>query len=546
MGGPAMLRFSGAFVLLFLFVGCEGRPAPLPADVADESTASTHFEKIREPAVAGIFYPRHESTLRQTVDRLLADAKKTPEAKRVHNLRALVCPHAGYEFSGPTAAVAYNQLLGRDFSTVILMGPSHYAAYTEAFVSTVDAWQTPLGPIPVSPKAVELAKNDPFTAGTQYEIHRPAWWRQSPKELPPFGQDTPETWEHSVEVQLPFLQQALPKASIIPVIFGEVDPQKAADRLLPFLDDHTLIIVSTDLSHYHPYAEAKALDKRCVKAVCDLQADDLTGDDACGHGPLQTLIQIAKKKGWKTRLLDYRNSGDTSGDRSAVVGYAAIAFYDPSETKTSASPKDIAPYYTNSERRFLLELARQSVTAAATDGPSPDEHARVSDKLRERRACFVTLTKSGALRGCIGSIFPEESLYQAVIRRARSAAVEDPRFPPVRADELKQLDIEISVLTIPRPLNFTSPQDLLAKLRPHIDGVVLHVGLHQATFLPQVWESLTDKREFLGELSEKAGLAASAWMDPSAKVLTYQVEAFKEAEKVKSKTDRPSAQNDKR
>jgi len=531
---------------LWIVAGCEGRPAPVPAEVADQSASHPQFDKVRQAAVAGIFYPRHESTLQQTVDRLLADVKKTPETKRVSNLRALVCPHAGYEFSGPTAAVGYKQLVGRDFSTVILMGPSHYTAFNEAFVSTVDAWQTPLGTIPVSPKAVELAKHDPFTAGTQYEVHRPAWWRQSPKELPPFGQDTPETWEHSVEVQLPFLQQTLPKASIIPVIFGEVDPRKAADSLLPFLDDHTLVIVSTDLSHYHPYAEAEALDKRCIKAVCDLQPEDMTGDDACGHGPLQTLIYIAKQKGWKTRLLDYHNSGDTSGDRSAVVGYAAIAFYDPHETKTTASPKSIPPYYTNSERRFLLELARKSIVAAATDGKSPDERAKVSEKLREHRACFVTLTKNGALRGCIGSIFPEESLYQAVIRRAHSAAVEDSRFPPVRGNELKQLDIEISVLTIPQPLKFSSPQDLLAKLRPHIDGVVLQVGRRQATFLPQVWEQLPDKQEFLSELSQKAGLAPSAWMDPSAEVLTYQVEAFKEDGKAESKTDRPPTRNDKR
>ncbi len=524
-----MYRFSRTFVLLLAAcIGCQGSPSSPPADTPSESALASRFEKIRGPAVAGLFYPRHERDLKQTVDRLLADVKSGPNTKPIPNLRALVCPHAGYEFSGPTAAIGYKQLQGRDFSTVILMGPSHYAAFAEAYVSTVDAWQTPLGLIPVSPKAVALAKNEPFTAGTQYEVHRPAWWRQSPKELPPFGQDTPETWEHSIEVQLPFLQRTLPDAAIVPVIFGQVDPKKAAERLMPFLDDQTLVIVSTDLSHYHPYAEAKAIDKWCIKAVCDLQVEDMTGDDACGRGPLQTLVEIAKQKGWKARLLDYRNSGDTSGDRSGVVGYAAIAFFDPRETKASTSPKDVAPCYTNSERRYMLRLARKSIIAAATDGRSPDEDAKVPEKLLERRACFVTLTHKGALRGCIGSIFPEEALYQAVIRRARSAAIEDPRFPPVRGDELKQIEIEISVLTVPRPLKFASPQDLLAKLRPHIDGVVLRVGRSQATFLPQVWESLSDKREFLGELSEKAGLAASAWMDPSAEVLIYQVEAFKE------------------
>ena len=136
------------------------------------------------------------------------------------------------------------------------------------------------------------------------------------------------------------------------------------------------------------------------------------------------------------------------------------------------------------------------------------------EAFRARRACFVTLTEHGDLRGCIGSIFPEESLYQAVIRRARSAATEDPRFSPVRRDELKEIEVEVSVLTVPQRLAFSSPEDLLAKLRPGVDGVVLRVGDHQATYLPQVWEKLPDKRVFMDELAEKAGLPAAAWRQP--------------------------------
>ena len=240
------------------------------------------------------------------------------------------------------------------------------------------------------------------------------------------------------------------------------------------------------------------------------------------------MIDIARRKGWKARLLDYRNSGDTSGDKSAVVGYAAIAFFGPDGAASALPPKSDAPQFTPQERRFLLELARKSVAAAVTGSEAPKEDAAVPEKFRARQACFVTLTKNGELRGCIGSIFPEESLYQAVIRRARSAATEDPRFPPVRADELKEIEIEVSVLTVPKRLAFTSPQDLLAKLRPGIDGVVLRVEDRQATYLPQVWEQLPDKRLFMNELAEKAGLPADAWTRPDAAVMTYQVEAFKE------------------
>jgi MEMO1 family protein len=504
-------------------VGCQNE-APSKEPTGRAKTAATkRIETVRGPAVAGSFYPGRETDLKQTVERLLAEAKGEP----VKNLRALVCPHAGYPYSGPIAATGYKQLVGRSFSTVILLGPSHYALFSGAFVSTVDAWKTPLGMVPVSPTAVEMAKVKPFSANPRSRVERPGWWRDSPTKPPPSSEDTPETWEHSIEVQLPFLQCTLSDFSIVPVIFGQVDPKQVAEAILPFLDDDTLIIVSTDLSHYLPYEEAKARDSRCVKAICDLQADRVEGDDACGHSAVQTLIEIARRKHWKTRLLDYRNSGDTSGDKQRVVGYAVIAFFAPDGATSGQAAKSPGRQFSLRERRLLLELARKSVVAAVTGGETP-KLDDMPEKFRARRACFVTLTKNGRLRGCIGSIFPVESLYEDVIRRARSAAIEDTRFSPVRADELKEIEVEVSVLTVPQRLAFTSPKDLLSKLRPGVDGVVLRVGNGQATYLPQVWEQIPDKRTFMNELAEKAGLAADAWTRPEAEVMTYQVEAFKE------------------
>jgi MEMO1 family protein len=529
-------------LMILLAAGCRNEPS------AGEPTSPQNAaapQRVRGPAVAGLFYPKVETDLRQAVDQCLAQAKR----ESIRDLRALVCPHAGYPFSGPIAATAYKQLVGRNYATVILLGPSHYAAFRGAFVSTADAYQTPLGMVRLSPKAAELAKVAPFTANPPCEVRRPDWWRQAPKELPPFGKDTPETWEHSLEVQLPFLQRTLHDFRIVPVVFGRVDPAEAAEKLLPFLDARTLIVVSTDLSHYHPYEDAKKRDTRTVKAICELRGDRLADDDACGCTPALVLIDIAKRKGWKTQLLDYRNSGDTSGDKSAVVGYAAIALFGPDGPAALPAATPTAASFTPAQRRFLLELARRSVTAAATGSAAPDEDADPPEAFRARRACFVTLTEHGDLRGCIGSIFPEESLYRAVIRRARSAAVEDPRFPPVRGDELKRIEVEVSVLTVPQKLAFGSPADLLAKLRPGVDGVVLRVGNRQATYLPQVWEKLPDKRAFLGELAEKAGLPAEAWMRPEAVVLTYQVEAFKEeggGRKAEGGKEQRSTQNDKR
>ena len=168
--------------------------------------------------------------------------------------------------------------------------------------------------------------------------------------------------------------------------------------------------------------------------------------------------------------------------------------------------------FTPQQRELLLELARNTITRAANGESMPEtDGGAVAENLRAVRACFVTLTKNGELRGCIGSIFPQEPLYQAVASRARAAALEDPRFSPVRPEELKDIHVEISVLTIPRRLDFKSPEELLRKLRPNIDGVVLVMGRRQSTYLPQVWEQIPDKVEFLNHLAEKAGANASAW-----------------------------------
>jgi AmmeMemoRadiSam system protein A len=152
------------------------------------------------------------------------------------------------------------------------------------------------------------------------------------------------------------------------------------------------------------------------------------------------------------------------------------------------------------------------------------------EKFRQPKGCFVTLTKGGKLRGCIGHIVPVEPLYKAVMQNAESAARRDYRFNPVQPNELDQLSIEVSVLTEPQPLAFSSPEDLLARLQPHQDGVVLQVGGHQATFLPQVWEQIPDKVGFLNALAQKAGAPPSAWREPGATVSIYHVEAFKESE----------------
>jgi MEMO1 family protein len=531
MGRPSRVRWSrwliltGAITAAVLTISMSPPVVPKPP-VDGERPIQVETPKtvtnlwVREPAVAGLFYPKDPDELSRMIDRLLAAAPIEP----VGDLKAIVCPHAGYEFSGPVAAYACKNLIGRRFDTVIILGPSHYALFDGASVPAADAYRTPLGLVPISPKARVLAKISPCLSEPCCQVQRPPWWPQSSKPAPDPGRDTPDTWEHSIEVEVPFLQKVLTNFSILPVVFGNVDPAQVAQAVAPQLDDKTLIVVSSDLSHYHPYDEAKTLDNRCVQAMCNLDIKAMESQEACGKLPILTLLYLAHQNGWQARLLDYRNSGDTSGDKShGVVGYSAIAFYAPA-----------AENYAAPERNLLLDLARRTLTCVVTNpGLSGfDVNASgISSNLSETRACFVTLTENGELWGCIGHTLPQESLYQAVVDNARNAATRDPRFLPVQPGETSKIKIEISVLTVPKPLPFTSPEDLLAKLQLGKDGVVLELDGRGATFLPQVWEQIPDKVEFLNHLSEKAGCASGDWRKPGTEVLTYQVEAFKESGK---------------
>ena len=257
------------------------------------------------------------------------DCSKVRHAHYIPHLKGLVCPHAGYQYSGQTAAIAYKTLMGRDVQTVVILGPSHYAAFQGASVPNADAYQTPLGIVPISDKAQQLIKTSPFVLEPKCLVQRPAWWRQSPKPAPQAGEDTPETWEHSVEVQVPFLQKALKNFKILPVVFGDADPAQVAKVLAGMIDDKTIVVASSDLSHYHTYEDAKELDNRCVKAICDMDIDAMKTQEACGKLPILTLLHLARQKGWKAQLLDYRNSGDVTGEKDRVVGYTAVAFYAP-------------------------------------------------------------------------------------------------------------------------------------------------------------------------------------------------------------------------
>lgn len=264
-----------------------------------------------------------------------------------------------------------------------------------------------------------------------------------------------------------------------------------------------------------------------------LDSAAMSAKEACGQLAIMTLLEIARQRGWQGHLLDYRNSGDTAGDKKRVVGYAALAFADAKGQPTLPGPLpppgERAPAYAPEARRQLLALARATIASVAAGKPAP---ARREEEfppvLRVKKGCFVTLTRKGELRGCIGHLVPQEALWKAVMDNAQSAAFRDGRFPPVKKSELKEIAIEISVLTEPQPLAFASPEALMENLRPGVDGVILRIGDRMATYLPQVWEHFSTADAFLSSLAQKAGCAGDAWRGAGVEAQIYQVESFHE------------------
>jgi AmmeMemoRadiSam system protein B/AmmeMemoRadiSam system protein A len=473
------------------------------------STASA--EPVRQPVRAGSFYPSEPRELRNLNDRLAQNARSAQQdVPDRRSLRALILPHAGYPYSGPTAAHAARVLSEHQFKTVLLMGPDHFVGFRSAAVPAVQAFQTPLGKIELHPAAADLLK--------QPELFAP---------LPPS-----DDREHSLEVVLPFLQVFLKTFQLIPVVVGHADVDRLGTALLPLVDRETLVVVSSDLSHFLPYTEAQAKDQNTIQAILRLRPDELSqsSNAACGVTPLRVLLTMADRFGWRPVLLNYLNSGDTAGDRTRVVGYAAIAFFgDPPMPAMEKANQLLAP----KEGQELVRLARNTLMEKFGLPLPPDEADRMRSALstasfQARCGTFVTLKLKGQLRGCIGSLSASDPLAEGVRRNAINAAFHDPRFAPLTEKELGQVEIEVSVLTEPQPLTFSDPEDLLRKLRPNVDGVIIRQGYASATFLPQVWEQLPKKEDFLGHLCLKAGLPRDSWKRGKLEVTTYQVQYFEE------------------
>ena len=511
-----------AFGLLLVSVCKKEIPAP------SNAAATASSEKPAEPAkvvmrssLAGTWYPADAPELVEQIE----DFFEMAPVKPIDNVTALILPHAGYRYSGRTAAMGL-KTTGKIYKRIVVIGPSHRVPMEEVLsVSRATHYETPLGQVPLDVEFInELLKY-------------------------PIFQNVPETdkYEHSVQIQVPLLQHCQAGSKLVPIVAGQCSleaVEKAGAILRSLVDEDTLVIASSDFVHYgraHLYVpftenipeQIKELDMGAYQHIANLDAKGFleykrkTGATICGSVPIAILLSMMSEPS-KAHLVKYATSGEMTGDFSNSVSYMSIAF-----SGVWVKPPEIAPHANNSElteedKKQLLLLARKTMVYALQNRRVPDISdlgIATSDAMRPVRAAFVTLKKNSQLRGCIGDIFPQRPLYKSVITNAIHACVNDRRFAPVSQDELKDITIEISALTAPAPVE--SPDEI----RIGIDGVVLNKDGQSAVFLPQVApEQGWNVEQMLTQLSLKARLAADGWKE-GASFLVFQADVFGENEK---------------
>jgi AmmeMemoRadiSam system protein B/AmmeMemoRadiSam system protein A len=481
-----------------------------------EKTKEEVFENpkiIRESQVSGTFYPWQKEELESQIESLFENVN-LPEIKG--KIKALILPHAGYDFSGNVAAFGYKAIFENfkesleEPKTIFIIGPSHYYPIEGLIIDGSDFWQTPFGEVEVDKEVIKslIKKSDLFKIDSS--AHKK---------------------EHSLEVQLPFLQKIFSKFKIVPILVNELtreDIEKVSDILSQFDNDSTIFIASSDMSHYPSYQIANYADNKVISAILsrdinnlektiqDLEKENLPNAVTflCGKTAVEIVMALSQKIGVnKIELLKYANSANSPlGNKNSVVGYSAIAFL--------IEEKQLS----KEDQKILLKIARETVETYIREGKIP-EYKIDSLALNEKLGAFVTIKKHGNLRGCIGRFSPVDiPLYQVVAQMAIAAATQDLRFFPVQPEELKDLKYEISVLS---PLKEI---DDWKKIKIGRDGVEIVAKGRAGVFLPQVaTENNWDLETFLSELClEKLSLPKNCYQDKDAKLYTFTAQVFGE------------------
>jgi len=491
---------------LILLTSCNKSDKNLKLNIEEEK------QMIRKPAVAGQFYPANKDELKNQIASFLNNAEIVDAEK---DLRILIVPHAGYTYSGQVAAWGFKQLENKNYQKVIILGASHRAYFDKAGVYDKGKWQTPLGNIDIDENVAENLINQSNNISSNLAVHEQ---------------------EHSLEVEIPFIQTVLPNAEIVPILLGHQNKQvidDLAQTITNKFDNNTLLVISTDLSHYPDYGTANKVDNDTIQAILsgDIEKFNKTIEAnekkqavdtcACGQDAIRVAMQIAKKLEIdEIKLLKYANSGDFGTDKSRVVGYAAIGYYGKLQ---NSKTQKLQTELNKNQQEELLTIARQTLEEYLENKKIPE--ITVEDPtLQENLGAFVTLRKNGELRGCIGQFEPDIPLYKVVQQKAVDAATNDPRFSPVKLEELDEITIEISAMSPKTKIDDWKE----IELGKH--GVVVRKGMRSGTFLPQVaTETGWDLETFLSRLcSSKAGLSPNCYKDKSVDLYVFTAHVFEE------------------
>ncbi|MDG6006275.1 MAG: AmmeMemoRadiSam system protein B [Candidatus Brocadia sp.] len=523
-------------ILLILFIILSNSPTLL---------AQTELIEVWEPQAAGRFYPDNETILKDQINSFF---KTVPAPAPNGRPVAIISPHAGYQYSGQVAAYGYNAIKGIDYSRVIVLSPSHFRngkRFRGVSILKTKGFKTPLGIIPVDQDAcnqlLDNSKNMPANS--------------SRKGIPLFGTyEGAYLGEHSLETQLPFLQMSLNAFQLVPIMVGlliEDDFDRIADAIRPLIDEKTLLVISSDFTHfgegygYTPFKKdieknIAAMDYGAFEKIRNKDFEGLkkyrkeTGINACGIMPIQLLLKLLPDT-VSGEVLKYDTSGHQSHNFSYSVSYASIIFTKPAGTKSGRilPEKEILETrqisLTKEEKSLLLSLARNTLETYAKTGipPKPNQiNSQLTPNLKEKCGVFVTLKKHGRLRGCIGYLLPRAPLFQEVIENTINSSFCDRRFNPIEANEVSDITIEISVLSFPKRI--IKPDDFdVGK-----EGILIRKGHSSAVFLPQVAiEQGWDRAETLSHLCQKAGLLRDTWKGTDMEFYTFTADVFHESPK---------------
>lgn len=445
------------------------------------------MKKIRPTAAAGRFYTSNKSELNAQLDSFFENAKADCNYKS----RAVIVPHAGFEYSGQLAAKGF-EYLDKRVKNLFIIGPPHYVPVKNVALSSYEMWDSPLGEISVNQ---EINQELVEKFGCEFE-------------------DDAFAQEHSLEVQLPFILKRFQHVKIVPILASNVEKVKKIVEHY-WESPENGFVISSDLSHFYPSAEAKKIDAVTAEMIELKRVDEFNHQQACGAVGVLALTNFAKAKSFSLIRIGMVNSGDVTGDNSRVVGYGSWFLYEGDKNGF------IKKYYSD----YVIEVCKTSILAGLNNEGVP-KLEKPPEVFNELGACFVTLEKHGDLRGCIGSIIAHRPLINDLVQNAQNSAFSDPRFHPLRKEEFEELSIDISLLSAPEKMNFNDEADLLEQIRPYVDGIIIKDGGYQSVYLPSVWEQLPDKKLFLESLKIKAGMHPKHF-SPTFEALRFTTEYIK-------------------